>query len=341
MTYNIDDYNFKLPEELIAQYPAEQRDQSRLLIYHSKQSLIEHGTFANIGDYLRAGDVLVMNNTKVIPARIRAKRETGGKIEIFLVRPYSDHEWLCMVKPSKKMTQGVSLSLSESLDCRVLEELEHGYRKIGFEGPRVVNDLKALGDIPLPPYIKRDPNADDEERYQTVFATQDGAVAAPTAGLHFTEELLEFLYAKGVQTVFVTLHVGPGTFKPVVVEDIRDHHVDQEYFEISEGTIEILKKAKQEGRRIISVGTTTTRVLESLKDPWTAGVGWTDLYIYSPYRPKVIDGLITNFHLPKSSLLLLVAAFIGHDDLMLLYRQAVAHKYRFYSYGDASLLLRS
>ncbi|OED34816.1 tRNA preQ1(34) S-adenosylmethionine ribosyltransferase-isomerase QueA [PVC group bacterium (ex Bugula neritina AB1)] len=339
LSYNLQDYSFDLPEELIAQHPMKDRDQSRLLIYHSKTKEIEHDTFSGLYKYLDAEDLLVLNDTKVIPARLYAWKTTGGKIEIFLIRPIIAQTWLCMVSSSKKIKKGHSLKLSSDIQGEIIKELPHGYRHISFHGENLEENLRNLGNIPLPPYIKRELNEEDATRYQTIFASKEGAVAAPTAGLHFTDNLFSKLKQKGVNVAHITLHVGPGTFKKVTCDDIRSHHVDQEYFEISNETINLLKATKKKKKRVISVGTTTTRVLESLETPWASTKGWTNLYIRPPYTYKVIDSLITNFHLPQSSLLFLVSALTGHEEIKSIYKEAVFERYRFYSYGDAMICL--
>ena len=338
--HHIDHYDFELPEALIAQVPTTKRDQSRLLKYNCSKDLIQHGVFSDIKQYLNEGDLLVMNNTKVIPARIKAKRPTGGAVEIFLVREQSENIWRCLAKSSRKLGVGSEIILADDCRAKVIEILDGGYRLIQFEMPQTSNarSITDWGDIPLPPYIQRETTAEDLARYQTVFASQEGAVAAPTAGLHFTPELLNDIKLSGVELAELTLHVGPGTFKPVSVDDIREHQVDPEYFDISEETVAQIIKAKKEGRRVISVGTTTTRVLEYLGSNMVAQTGWTDLYLYPPAQFQVVDAMITNFHLPKSSLLLLVSCLVGRENLLNIYSEAIKECYRFYSYGDAMFI---
>ncbi len=334
------DFYYDLPERLIAQTPLEKRDKSRLMDIDRSKRTVKHLHFEEILCNLIEGDVLVLNNTKVLPARLYGRRKTGGKVEVLLLHPHSDDVWEALVKPGRKARTGEVLSFAEDLSGEILEVLDSGNRKIRliYEGD-LDEILSRVGEMPLPPYIHE--KLEDKDRYQTVYADVKGSAAAPTAGLHFTEELLGKIRAKGVIVTNVTLHVGVGTFRPVKEDDILKHEMHSEYYYISEETCEIINKAKREGRRVISVGTTSTRTLESVavkKGEVRAGSGFTDIFIYPPYEFKIIDGLITNFHLPESTLIMLVSAFAGYDFTMNFYRQAVEEEYRFFSFGDAMFI---
>lgn len=343
-------YDFALPPELIAQHPATSRDKSRLMVLEGAAAP-QHREFPDVVGYFRPGDLLVRNNTKVIPARIYGCRATGGKVEILLV--HADAEaalagrvaWNCMARPTKHLKVGEEIIFADGeLRGTVEEKLENGQVRFGFaaaDGGEFLKTVNKIGHLPLPPYITRAEEKDDRERYQTVYARVPGAVAAPTAGLHFTPEILARLEEKGVETAEVTLHVGPGTFKPLAAEDIRDHQMDAEYYEISPETADKINRARVEGRRVIAVGTTSSRAVESanVDDLVRSGCNWTRLFIMPGYRWKTIDGILTNFHLPKSSLLVLVSALVGRERILAAYAEAVRERYRFYSYGDATLIL--
>lgn len=336
------DFDYELPEELIAQHPAAQRDHSRLLVMDKYTGAIEHRVFRDIVNYLHAGDVLVLNNTKVIPARIFGVKEGGtAKIEVLLLKRDDDlpNTWEVLVHPGKRAKVGTVIDFGEGrLKGEVIANTSAG-RKVTFHFDGIFEEiLEELGTMPLPPYIHE--QLEDQNRYQTVYAKVDGSAAAPTAGLHFTTELLETLRQNGIEIEEVLLHVGLGTFKPVSEEDIEDHEMHSEYYEISQGTADRINKAKAEGRRIISVGTTSTRALESAaKDGrLQAGSGWTNIFIYPGYKWQIIDGLITNFHLPKSTLMMLVSALSTREHILAAYKEAVAQRYRFFSFGDAMFI---
>ena len=336
------DFDYELPEELIAQHPAAQRDHSRLLVMDKYTGAVEHRVFRDIVDYLHAGDVLVLNNTKVIPARIFGVKEGGtAKIEVLLLKRDDDlpNTWEVLVHPGKRAKVGTVIDFGEGrLKGEVIANTSAG-RKVTFHFDGIFEEiLEELGTMPLPPYIHE--QLEDQNRYQTVYAKVDGSAAAPTAGLHFTTELLETLRQNGIEIEEVLLHVGLGTFKPVSEEDIEDHEMHSEYYEISEETADRINKAKAEGRRIISVGTTSTRALESAaKDGrLQAGSGWTNIFIYPGYKWQIIDGLITNFHLPKSTLMMLVSALSTREHILAAYKEAVAQRYRFFSFGDAMFI---
>ena len=336
------DFDYELPEELIAQHPAAQRDHSRLLVMDKYTGAVEHRVFRDIVDYLHAGDVLVLNNTKVIPARIYGVKEGGtAKIEVLLLKRDDDlpNTWEVLVHPGKRAKVGTVIDFGEGrLKGEVIANTSAG-RKVTFHFDGIFEEiLEELGTMPLPPYIHE--QLEDQNRYQTVYAKVDGSAAAPTAGLHFTTELLETLRQNGIEIEEVLLHVGLGTFKPVSEEDIEDHEMHSEYYEISQETADRINKAKAEGRRIISVGTTSTRALESAaKDGrLQAGSGWTNIFIYPGYKWQIIDGLITNFHLPKSTLMMLVSALSTREHILAAYKEAVAQRYRFFSFGDAMFI---
>ena len=335
------DFDYNLPPELIAQTPVYPRDSSRLLAFDRANDKIEHKHFCDIIDYLKEGDVLVRNNTKVLPARMFACTKNGGKVEVLLLKRFNLNEWEVLVKPGKKAKPGVTLTFNEELSLEVLGTIEEsGSRRVKFIYDGVFEDvISRIGEMPLPPYITE--KLKDQNRYQTVYAKVDGSAAAPTAGLHFTDELIEKIKAKGVQIVDVLLHVGLGTFRPVKVDDVTNHHMHSEYYEISKESADIINKAKSEGRRIIAVGTTSVRTLESasnLDGTIRAEKGDTEIFIYPPYKFKCVDALITNFHLPKSTLLMLVSSLSTREKILDLYNVAVKEKYRFFSFGDSMFI---
>lgn len=335
------DFYYDLPEECIAQTPAEPRDSSRLLIYNRKRKEISHKIFRDIIDELRAGDVLVVNNTKVLPARMYGKTANGGVVEVLLLKRLAIDTWEVLVKPGKKCKIGVSLVISDELSLTVTGITESGERIVKFEYNGVFEDILArVGTMPLPPYIKQ--KLEDQSRYQTVYCKTDGSAAAPTAGLHFTKELLERIRAKGVVVTEVLLHVGLGTFRPVKENVITDHKMHSEYYEVSQEAADIINAAKQEGRRVIAVGTTSVRTLESACGDdgiLRAERGNTEIFIYPPYRFKCVDALITNFHLPESTLIMLVSAFCSREEILSVYETAVREGYRFFSFGDAMMIV--
>ena len=336
------DYWYDLPEELIAQTPLERRDSSRLMVLDRETGDVSHRHFYDIVEYLRPGDCLVMNDSRVLPARLLGHRPSGGAVEVLLLRDLGDNRWECLCKPGRKMQVGNEVIFgSGELTAVVREVLEDGNRVVEFQYEGIFLEvLERLGKMPLPPYIKEE--LADQERYQTVYSREVGSAAAPTAGLHFTKELLEKIRAMGVQTAFVTLHVGLGTFRPVKAEQITDHHMHAELCMISEETASILNRTKEAGGRIICVGTTSCRTLESLVGEdgrFAAGSKWTDIFIYPGYRFKAMDGLITNFHLPESTLVMLVSAFAGREHVLNAYAEAVKERYRFFSFGDAMCII--
>lgn len=341
----ITDFDYELPEELIAQQPLERRENSRMLVVKRDTKSWHDDYFVNFPGFLRKDDVLVLNNTKVFPARLAGEKETKAKIEIFLVRELENQIWETLARPARRLKTGTKIFFGEKLTAEVLEKTPEGHCIVKFEADGDFNEaLDTIGQTPLPPYIKREDGSfeKDRERYQTVFAKQRGAIAAPTAGLHFTPELLEKIKKSGVRIVEITLHVGYGTFEPVRVTDLAEHKVMAEQYEITETAAEILNEAKANGRRIVAIGTTTTRALESSATPdgtIQSGKRAADLTITPGYQFRVIDGLLTNFHLPQSSLLVLVSTFAGHELIMKAYRHAVASRYRFYSYGDCMLIV--
>ena len=342
MEYKTKDFWYDLPEELIAQTPLQQRDSSRLLVLDRESGSVEHKHFYDIIDRLRPGDCLVMNDSRVLPARLLGHRPTGGAVEVLLLRDLGDKKWECLCKPGRKMQVGHKVLFGNGeLSATVTEVLEDGNRVVTFEYEGIFLEvLERLGKMPLPPYIKEELN--DQERYQTVYSREVGSAAAPTAGLHFTQDLLDKIRSKGVKTAFVTLHVGLGTFRPVKAESILDHHMHSELCMIGADTADILNRTRAEGGRIICVGTTSCRTLESLVNEdgtFEARSRWTDIFIYPGYSFRAMDGLITNFHLPESTLVMLVSAFAGRDHVISAYEEAVRERYRFFSFGDAMAIL--
>lgn len=335
------DFYYDLPEELIAQTPAEPRDSSRLLVYDRSADKAEHKIFRDIKNYLRAGDVLVINNTKVLPARLYANTEHGGRVEVLLLKRISSLRWEVLVKPGKKCKPGTRLTVDDKLSLTVNSVTDSGERIIDFECDGVFEEaLDRVGSMPLPPYIKK--KLEDKNRYQTVYAKTDGSAAAPTAGLHFTPQLLEEIKNMGVEIAQILLHVGLGTFRPVKEDAITDHKMHSEYYEVGEQAAQIISRAKREGRRVIAVGTTSVRTLESAaNDDGTIDpcFGNTSIFIYPPYKFKCVDCLVTNFHLPESTLIMLVSALVGREKTLQLYKTAVEERYRFFSFGDAMLIL--
>lgn len=354
------DFDFPLPQELIAQHPAPQRDQSRLLVFHRPDGALTHGRFSELPNHLAAGDVLVLNDTRVIPARLHGTNaRTGGAFEVLLLEENAPNDWWALVRPGKRAKVGAKIVLRRldgqpsSIQAEVLDKGDGLRHRLRFAGTSdLVRALDDLGEMPLPPYIERPaPNQtpEDKDRYQTVFATSAGSAAAPTAGLHFTTELLEKIRSKGVKVCFVTLHVGLGTFAPVRVQNLAEHVMHEEWFSLGEATASAIQTAKKAGRRVVAVGTTTVRVLESVAAQHDGEIltaqGRTRIFIHPPYRFRVVDALVTNFHLPCSTLLMLVSAFAapgetrGRETILNAYAEAVRERYRFFSYGDAMLIL--
>ncbi|MCI5707977.1 tRNA preQ1(34) S-adenosylmethionine ribosyltransferase-isomerase QueA [Veillonella caviae] len=338
----VTDFDYELPEALIAQFPVEPRDTSRLLTLNKVTGAVEHKAhFYELVEELNEGDVLVFNNTKVIPARLYGHREgSGGKVEVLLLTPCGENRWECLVKPGKKCPVGQVIVFDERLKATVLDKTDFGGRIVEFTVNGIFDDIiQEIGEMPLPPYIHE--KLEDKERYQTVYAKEKGSAAAPTAGLHFTPELLEKIKAKGVELEFVTLHVGLGTFRPVSVESIEDHDMHSEFYSVSPETAARINDAKAKGRRIIAVGTTSVRTLESAStdDGVLQGTsGWTQIFIYPGYTFKMVDALVTNFHLPQSTLLMLISALAGREHCLAAYEEAVREKYRFFSFGDAMFI---
>ncbi|MGN0797766.1 MAG: tRNA preQ1(34) S-adenosylmethionine ribosyltransferase-isomerase QueA [Christensenellales bacterium] len=340
------DFYYDLPKELIAQTPIEPRDSSRMLVYHKEDGSIEHKHFYDLADYLHEGDLLVVNETKVIPARLYASRMSEGaskekNCEVLLLKRLDYTDWECITRPAKKLKIGTRLDFGQDLQGEVVGYGEEGIRRIKFEWQGIFEDvLDKIGNMPLPPYITK--RLEDKDRYQTVYSKVQGSAAAPTAGLHFTGRLIDELKAKGVQFAKVLLHVGLGTFRPVKVDNILEHKMHSEYYEIDQTNADLINSAVREGRRVICVGTTSVRVVESVADDEgyvKACSGNTDIFIYPSYRFKTVKGLITNFHLPESTLIMLVSAFIGKEETLKMYEIAVQEKYRFFSFGDATLLI--
>ena len=337
------DFYYDLPPELIAQTPLEQRDASRLLVLNRAEETLAHRSFSNVIEYLRPGDCLVMNNSRVLPARLLGKRlPGGGAAEVLLLQDKGNKVWECLVRPGRKLQQGAKISFGEGLLTATVEEvLDSGNRLVRFDYEGIFLELlERLGKMPLPPYIKEE--LQDAERYQTVYSKINGSAAAPTAGLHFTKELLRKIEEKGIRLAYVTLHVGLGTFRPVQVDDVTNHHMHSEFCMIDAQTAALLNETKACGGRIVCVGTTSCRTLESLADEtgrFTESSAWTDIFIYPGYQFKAMDALITNFHLPESTLIMLVSAFAGYDPVMNAYHEAVKERYRFFSFGDAMLIV--
>ncbi len=347
--YSLDDYDYHLPENLIAQIPADRRDASRLLRVNRQDGTLAHRRFRDIVDLLAPTDVLIVNDTRVVPGRLHGRKETGGKAEL-LILDYGEQQeaeqrfYRCLIKASKQAAAGTRIILDEGL-AAVVHDFVNGVYTVCFEGSTSLAEaIQRIGQMPLPPYIKRDasqPDPADRTRYQTVYASKQGAIAAPTAGLHFTDEVLTRIREKGVTVAAITLHVGYGTFVPVRVDDIRDHRMHAEWFSISPEIAQTVNQAKAEGRRIVAVGTTSVRTLEYAvrnDGSLSPGSGHCDLFIYPGYRFKLVDAMLTNFHLPRSTLLMLVSAFAGRETMLQAYAQAVRERYRFFSYGDAMLI---
>ena len=337
------DFFYDLPEELIAQDPLEDRTASRLLVLNRETGAVEHKIFSDVIDYLNEGDCLVINNTRVIPARLIGEKEgTGGKVEVLLLKRRANDVWETLVKPGKKLRPGARVIFGDGrLKAEILEIAEEGNRLVRFYYEGIFEEiLDALGEMPLPPYITH--KLEDKEMYQTVYAKYDGSAAAPTAGLHFTKELLSKIEEKGIKIASITLHVGLGTFRPVKVDDVNNHHMHTEWYEVNAEAADIINETKRNGGRVICVGTTSCRTIESVADEngyMKAKTGETDIFIYPGYKFKVMDGLITNFHLPESTLVMLVSAFAGKENVLAAYETAVKEKYRFFSFGDAMLLI--
>ncbi|MCY8497822.1 tRNA preQ1(34) S-adenosylmethionine ribosyltransferase-isomerase QueA [Bacillus atrophaeus] len=337
-------FDFELPERLIAQVPLEQRDASRLMVLDKHTGGLSDSSFKEIVSFFKEGDCLVLNNTRVLPARLfGVKEDTGAKVELLLLKQETGDRWETLVKPAKRVKKGTALTFGDGLLQAVCtEELEHGGRKVEFRYDGIFYEvLESLGEMPLPPYIKE--QLDDRERYQTVFSKEIGSAAAPTAGLHFTEEILGELKEKGVRIEFITLHVGLGTFRPVSADEVEEHNMHAEFYEMSAETAAALNHVRKTGGRIVSVGTTSTRTLETIagenNGSFKASSGWTSIFIYPGYEFKAIDGMITNFHLPKSSLIMLVSALAGREHVLRAYNHAVEKEYRFFSFGDAMLII--
>ncbi len=335
------DFDYPLPQELIAQTPAERRELSRLMVIERAHGTIVHQRFADIGRHLAPGDLLIANRSRVIPARLRVRRETGGAVELLLLRQLAPERWLALARPSRKLRPGMRLTIEESgMTAQLFDQRAEGQWVVQFDGAGDIRaEIERVGEIPLPPYIRNETAPRD--RYQTVYADRDGSIAAPTAGLHLSESLLDELRGSGVRIEFITLHVGLGTFRPVTVERIADHHMDAEWGEVPEQVVEAIASTRDGGGRVVAVGTTTTRLLETAAESGTVQPfrGETAHFIYPGYAFRVIDGLVTNFHLPRSTLLMLVSAFAGRDLILQAYQEAIDERYRFYSFGDAMLIL--
>ena len=337
------DFFYDLPEELIAQDPLEDRTASRLLVLNRETGAVEHKIFSDVIDYLNEGDCLVINNTRVIPARLIGEKEgTGGKVEVLLLKRRANDVWETLVKPGKKLRPGARVTFGDGrLKAEILEIAEEGNRLVRFYYEGIFEEiLDSLGEMPLPPYITH--KLEDKEMYQTVYAKYDGSAAAPTAGLHFTKELLSKIEEKGIKIASITLHVGLGTFRPVKVDDVNNHHMHTEWYEVNAEAADIINETKRNGGRVICVGTTSCRTIEAVADEngyMKAKTGETDIFIYPGYKFKVMDGLITNFHLPESTLVMLVSAFAGKENVLAAYETAVKERYRFFSFGDAMLLI--
>ena len=340
----LEEFDFYLPEELIAQTPLLKRDTSKLLTINRKENTYEHKVFSDIIDYFNPGDTLVLNNTRVMPARLYGqKKDTGAAIEVLLLKNKEHNMWECLVKPAKRIKVGSIVSFGDGImEAECVKVLDDGFRYFEFKYEGIFQErLDELGTMPLPPYIKE--RLTDKERYQTVYSKEVGSSAAPTAGLHFTNELLDKIKQKGVNIVYLTLHVGLGTFRPVSVKNIEDHDMHSEYYTLDEKTANVINETKKNGRRVFSVGTTSTRTLETIARDNDGEIvpasGWTNIFIYPGFEFKCVDGLITNFHLPKSSLIMLVSAFYNREKVLELYKIAVENKYRFFSFGDAMIII--
>lgn len=338
---NISNFDFELPEELIASYPLENRSDSRLLVYKAPEEKLEHKQFTDIVDLLSEGDILVRNNTKVLPARLYVTNEAGARIEVLLIKNSYDQVWDIMAKPGKKLKDGLKYKLENGIELTIIKDETKFQVDFGSE-ENFQKAIEDCGSMPIPPYMKREAEALDKERYQTTFSREHqsgSSVAAPTAGLHFTAEIDEALKKKGVEILELTLHVGIGTFAPIKTENILEHKMHSEFYEVSEETWNKIQAAKKEGKRIIGVGSTSTRVLESVANSGELQ-GETDIFIYPGYKFQVINGMITNFHLPKSSLIVMISALLGESRVQTIYKEAIKEKYRFYSYGDACLFIK-
>jgi len=341
----LSEFEMEVPDKLVAQNPADKRDHAKLMVLHREDQAIEHKQFSDLPEYMRKGDVLVLNNTLVYPARIYAyKDKSEAKVEIFLLRELENDLWEAMVKPARKVRIGNKLHFGEGIACDVIDNTVSGGRVLRFEYDvkSIYPFIDKMGMSPLPPYIKRESTEEDKERYQTVYAAERGSVAAPTAGLHFTDDLLDNLKTKGVKIGYVTLHIGLGTFRPIMVEDLTRHHMDSEYYRVPGATATMINEARAKRKKIVPVGTSTVRTLETVTVSGfqiTRSEGWTDKFIYPPYDFKMCDRFITNFHQPKSTLMMLVAAFAKKDFLLDAYKEAIKKKYRFYSYGDSMMIV--
>ena len=343
--YKLGDFNYRLPKNLIAQHPQSRRDHAKLMVVHRDTGKIEHRKFLNVTDYMRKNDLLIVNDTKVFPARLFAKKDrTEAKVEVFLLRELANDLWEVMVKPARKVRIGNKLMFNKKLMCDVIDNTVSGGRVVRFEydGNNFHEVIDKIGTSPLPPYIDRDANAQDKKRYQTVYASKRGAVAAPTAGMHFTNGLIKKALDKGVKIETVTLHIGLGTFRPVQVEDLNRHQMDSEYFEVSPKTSMAINQARKRHRQIIAIGTSTVRALETIAISGfqvTPKRGWTDKFIYPPYDFKMVDKMVTNFHMPKSTLMMMVSAFAGRKLIKKAYNEAKKNDYHFLSYGDAMIMI--
>ncbi|MDV2887420.1 tRNA preQ1(34) S-adenosylmethionine ribosyltransferase-isomerase QueA [Alkalihalophilus pseudofirmus] len=339
---DVRDFDFYLPDELIAQTPLLDRTASRLLVLDKENGAIKDDVFSSITDYLKPGDCLVLNDTRVLPARLYGvKEDTGAKIELLLLKQLEGDKWETLAKPAKRVKKGTTITFGDGLlTATCIKETDQGGRVVELAYEGILHEvLDQLGEMPLPPYIKE--QLDDQERYQTVFAKNRGSAAAPTAGLHFTEDLLQTLQDKGVHLAFITLHVGLGTFRPVSVEDVESHEMHAEYYQMSEGTARLLNEVKENGGKVVAVGTTSARTLETIMNEngtYCEASGWTSIFIYPGYKFKGIDGLLTNFHLPKSTLVMLVSALAGREHILQAYNHAVKERYRFFSFGDAMFI---
>ena len=343
--YKLADFDYPLPKKFIAQYPSQRRDLAKMMVVHRDTGEIEHKKFSNLPNYFRKNDLFIMNNTKVFPARLFANKDrTDAQVEVFLLRELENDLWEVMVRPARKVRIGNKLMFTKNVYCDVIDNTISGGRVVRFEydGDDIYGIIDRIGQSPLPPYIKRDAEPSDKVRYQTVYADRRGAVAAPTAGLHFTDGLIKRIKDKEIKMEYTTLHIGLGTFRPVQVEDLNRHQMDSEYFEVSPVTALAINEAKKKRRKVVAVGTSVVRSLETVVVSGfqvTPKRGWTDKFIYPPYDFKMVDGLITNFHQPKSTLLMMVSAFATRKLIMKAYREAKKHDYRFLSYGDAMLII--